>query len=187
MTYFKKIIGEKCYLSPIRMEDAEKYTAWLNDFDIEKSLFLTPMMITLEGEKEMLKKLATGSDPNFAIINKNDDSLLGNCGLKNVDNVNRTAEIGVFIGDKTMWNKGFAAEAMRLMLDYGFNLLNLQNIMLTVYAFNKNGIACYKKIGFKEIGRRRGAKCIAGKAHDIVYMDILSTEFESPFVKKFFD
>ena len=69
------------------------------------------------------------------------------------------------------------------MLDYGFNLLNLNNIMLCVYSFNHRAINCYKKIGFKEIGRRRNSKFIGGKWFDGVFMDMLAEEFQSVYVK----
>ena len=64
-----------------------------------------------------------------------------------------------------------------MLLDYSFNILNLNNIMLNVYAFNTRAIRCYRKIGFKEIGRRRQARRIQGKSYDIIYMDILAEEF----------
>lgn len=68
------------------------------------------------------------------------------------------------------------------MLDYGFNLLNLNNIMIRTYSFNKRAIACYKKAGFKEVGRRRQARIIGKEKYDMVYMDILAEEFDSYYV-----
>ena len=63
------------------------------------------------------------------------------------------------------------------MLNYGFKTLNLHNVMLLVHSDNEHGLACYKKVGFKEFGRRREAKFKNGKYIDVVYMDILQTEF----------
>lgn len=94
-----------------------------------------------------------------------------------LDQVNRTAEVGIFIGNKEYWNKGYGEEALRLLLDYAFRFLNLRSIMLTVYAFNKCAYNCYKKVGFKEIGVRRKALLRNMKEHDIIYMDILDEEF----------
>ncbi len=73
-------------------------------------------------------------------------------------------------------------EAIRLLLDYAFNLLNLNSVMLGTFAFNERTIACYRKVGFREIGRRRQARIIAGKAYDAVLMDILAEEFSSPLI-----
>ena len=177
MRYFKKIEGERVYLSPINIEDAEKYTEWLNDLEITVNLSMPHKTYTLEQEKEALKTLSQDGY-NYAIVNKEDNKLLGNCGLMNVDLINRIGEVGIFIGNKEFWNKGYGTEAMRLLLDYAFNLLNLNNIELKAYAFNKRAIKCYQKCGFKEIGIRRQAHIIAGEKYDEIYMDILASEFE---------
>lgn len=177
MAYFKKIEGERVYLSPINIEDAAKYTEWLNDLEITVNLSMPHKTYTLEQEKEALKKLST-EGYNFAIVNQKDDQLLGNCGLMNVDLINRIGEVGIFIGNKDFWNQGYGTEAMELLLDYAFNLLNLNNLELKAYAFNKRAIKCYQKCGFKEIGRRREANIIAGQKFDEIYMDILASEFE---------
>ena len=86
--------------------------------------------------------------------------------------------LGLFIGEAEQRGKGYGTEAIRLILDYGFNILNLHNVMLLVHADNTNGLMCYKKVGFKEVGRRREARIKGGCYIDLIYMDILSTEFK---------
>lgn len=174
--YFKKFIGEKCYLSPINIEDAEKYTRWLNDLEISINLGNARMLITQEREKEILQRLAK-EGYTFAIIDLKKDELLGNCGLSDVDMVFRRGGFGIFIGNKEYWNKGYGQEATNLLLDFAFNILNLNNIMLGAYSFNKAAISCYEKIGFKEIGRRRKAVIVGGQEFDEILMDILAEEF----------
>ncbi|MDM8534732.1 GNAT family protein [Clostridiaceae bacterium HSG29] len=98
--------------------------------------------------------------------------------LMGIDYINRKSYFGIFIGEKEYRNKGIGTEATKLMLDYGFNILNLRNIMLKVFSFNKGAINSYKKCGFKEIGRRRKSIIYGSKEFDEVYMDILSDEFE---------
>lgn len=58
----------------------------------------------------------------------------------------------------------------------------MNNIYLKVYSYNKPAINCYKKIGFKEAGKLREAKIIAGIKYDEIYMDILAKEFKSLYV-----
>src|SRR6056297_3044909 len=174
MRYFKKLVGENIYLSPINLEDYEKYTELINDLDISLKLGNAHQIYTLQKEQEILEDI---SENSFAIILKENDKLIGNCGLIDVEQVTRKAELGIFIGEKEYWNMGYGTEAITLLLDYGFNLLNLHNIMLEVFSFNKRAINCYKNIGFKEIGRRREAREIAGQKYDEVFMDILSHEF----------
>lgn len=85
--------------------------------------------------------------------------------------------VGLFIGDEENRNNGYGQDTLNLLLDYGFNYLNLKNIMLKVFSFNERAINCYKKVGFKEIGRRRQSYYLKGKFYDDVYMDILREEF----------
>jgi len=63
-------------------------------------------------------------------------------------------------------------------LDFGFNILNLHNINLEVFSYNKPAIKYYQKVGFKEVGRLREVKQIAGQKLDQIIMDILENENE---------
>ena len=173
--YFKKMIGKKCYLSPINVNDAEKYVEWLNDLEVTKNLILYSHIISIENEKEFLGQLS--KEHTYSIINSEKDELIGNCGFHNIDNLNQTAEVGIFIGHKNYWNMGFGTEALILLMDYGFKALNFHNISLNVYGFNERAIKSYEKIGFKRIGIKRNALYRNMKRHDIVLMDILVNEF----------
>ncbi|GHV06649.1 N-acetyltransferase [Spirochaetia bacterium] len=173
--YFRKLVGEKCYLSPIDADDAEKFTEWLNDLDVTVNLQLYQASINAENERSFLNKLAEGH--HYSIIDKKTDGLIGNCGFMDIDNLNQTAELGIFIGDKNYWGKGYGTEALSLLADYGFKCLNLHNIMLRVYSFNKRAIACYEKVGFKKIGIRREALYRNREVYDIIFMDLLAGDF----------
>lgn len=176
MKYYPKIKGEKCYLSPISLEDASKYTEWLNDLEIVRNLALSSSIITEHGEVEMLRSLS--KEHNYAIVTNYDNKLIGNCGLVNYNSKNRIAELGIFIGDKDYLGKGFGTEAMKLLLSYCFNYLNIRNVMLRVFSFNEKAISCYKKIGFNEIGRRRKSLQMEGQEFDEIFMDLLNDEFD---------
>jgi len=175
MRYFKKIIGERIYLSPMNKDDVEIYTKWLNDEEVAINLGQYAKVITLNNEQKALENMTTDGY-NFAIV-KNDDTLIGNISLMNIKHTSRSAVTGLFIGEKENRGNGYGTEAMRLILDYGFNTLNLHNIMLNVYSDNEQAIACYKKVGFTEFGRRREACYKNGRYVDDVHMDILDEEF----------
>ena len=119
--YFKKIVGEKVYLSPRCVEDAVKYTKWLNNFEIAKYLNQFAKTITFEGEKEYLSRVSSNSY-DFAIVDKETDELIGSISLMDVNNVSRTAELGIFIGEEDHLSRGYGSEAIKLLLDFGFNL-----------------------------------------------------------------
>lgn len=176
MRYFKKIVGERIYLSPINVDDVEAYTKWLNDFTVSGNLSNFSQMISLDTEKKTLERLVSEGQ-NYAMVLVEGDILLGNIGFADIDHISRKAEVGLFIGEAEYRGKGYGTEALRLMLDYGFKTLNLHNIMLRVHSDNEEGLACYKKVGFHEFGRRREAKFKNGHYLDVVYMEILDTDF----------
>jgi RimJ/RimL family protein N-acetyltransferase len=173
--YFKKLVGKKCYLSPIDENDAEKFTEWLNDLELTINMQIYNGVLNVENEREFLRNLSR--EQNYSIIDLKTDELIGNCGFLDIDHLNQTAETGLFIGNKNYWNKGFGSEALTLLLDYGFKALNLNNIMLKVYSFNKRAIKSYEKVGFKTIGKRRNGLRRGKETSDIIFMDILEKEF----------
>lgn len=175
MKYFKKLEGRQIYLSPMSIEDAPLYTRWFNDFTTTDGIGASDRLTTLEGEKKWIQENAGRYE--FAIVRQEDDVLIGNCGIENPDFKNRCAEVGLFIGDEENRNRGYGSEVLELLLGYGFRYLNLNNIMLCVYSFNERAIHTYKKVGFREIGRRRQAYFVNGEYHDRIYMDILSEEY----------
>jgi RimJ/RimL family protein N-acetyltransferase len=134
---FKKMVGNKCYLSPMNTNDAEKFAEWLNDLEITVNLTLYNSVINTENEKTFLENLS--KDHNYSIIDKETNELLGNCGFVDIDHLNQMAEVGIFIGNKNYWNKGYGTEALTLLLDYGFKALNLHSILIKVYSFNLRG------------------------------------------------
>jgi len=81
------------------------------------------------------------------------------------------------IGDKKYHSSGYGSDAIMLILDYGFNYLNLNNIMLRAIAFNKRAIRAYEKCGFKTFGVWKNSYYFEGKYHDEVYMNILKEDF----------
>jgi RimJ/RimL family protein N-acetyltransferase len=169
--YYKKLVGERCYLSPMNPDDASKYCAWLNDLEVSRNLTMSGKNVSLVGEREYLEQASKSH--NYAIVTTDEDRLIGNCGLGGINHLHGTCEIGIFIGNKDYWGKGYGPEAMKLLAAYAFDYLNMRNIMLIVYSFNERAIKAYRKIGFHEMGRRRNAYVIEGGEHDIVYMDML--------------
>ncbi len=182
MKYFKKLVGERIYLSPRNNEDVEIFTEWLNDFETTDYIGKSGKLISLETEKKYLEEHGN-SEASFVIVTLNEDKMIGTISLEKIDHLHRRATLGIFIGDKEFRNNGYGAEAIRLILDFGFNYLNLNNIELRYLEFNERAKKCYEKCGFKEFGRRRKAEFVDGKFYDLVYMDILKEEFKERYIK----
>jgi len=178
MDYFHKIVGERLYLSPFNTEDAEiytKWTEWMNDRTISDNFGGYHNLVSVTSAKKTIEEL---EGYRFNIVLLDDNVLIGHVSLHDVDHLYRNAFLGVFIGDEQYRGKGYGAETIRLVLDYGFKTLNLHNIMLSVHADNYAAISCYKKVGFHECGRRREWIFKDGNYIDKIYMDILAREFE---------
>lgn len=180
--YFQKITGEKCYLSPINPDDAARFTKWVNDLEVVQYTSLATVNLNVPNETEALNRLSR--EHHYTIVEKDRHQPIGSCGFMDLNQWDGTAEIGIFIGDKDFWNAGYGTESMCLLIDYGFQYLNLENILLRVFDFNKRGQACYEKVGFKQIGKRRNALKRFQSSHDIIYMDIIPGDFYKKYQSK---
>lgn len=182
MKYFKKLVGDRIYLSPRNIEDVEKFTEWMNDFEVTDYTGRSGQIMSLEGEKSYLQE-NSNPEATFSMVTLDGDKLIGTVGLERIDHMQRTATLGIFIGDKDYLSQGYGTEAIRLVLDYGFNYMNLHNIKLDVLNVNERAIKCYQKCGFKEAGRIRESKFINGKYYDTIVMDILDNEFSDTYIR----
>lgn len=176
MKYFKKIEGEKVYLSPMNLEDIEKYVKWMNDFSTTDGLGSSSKVTTFESERAWLINNMDKKEQQFAIVLKETDKLIGNCGFVDINHLHQRGEVGLFIGEEENRSKGYGTEALSLLVEYGFNYLNLKNIMLKVFSFNKRAIKSYEKIGLKVFGKRTEDYYLNGKWYDEYFMEILKKE-----------
>lgn len=186
MIVARKIAGQRVYLSPLDISDIDIYAKWLNDVETYIYLDASVQVINFETEKHFLNNAKENGDQFFAIRLMGDDSMIGSCGLIKIDHINRKAELSrVFIGERAYLNQGFGPEGILLLLDYGFNILNLNNISVLCCAYNRRALKSYAKCGFKTAGCFRQAKIIKGNKYDDIVLDILAEEFSgSPYKSK---
>ena len=183
MSHYSKLMGDKCYLSPVAVEDADRWAAWLNDPEVSLPLGDELYeLLTREAHLAHIEQIQRDQHKVFSIVDCASQQAIGRCVLVNIVPVDRRAMMGIFIGEKQFWGQGYGTEATSLLLDYAFNALNLNSVQLGVFVFNQRAIACYKKVGFKEIGIRRQFRIIAGQKYDMLFMDILAEEFKSPYL-----
>jgi RimJ/RimL family protein N-acetyltransferase len=110
--------------------------------------------------------------------------LIGNCGVFGIELTHRSAELGIMIGDKSEWNKGYGAEAMTLLLRHCFETLNLNRAFLRVYEDNIRAVRSYEKAGFILEGRQRQAVYKNGKYEDVLFMSVLRSEWDKRMKEK---
>ena len=186
MKYIKKLIGDRIYLSPTGISDEEinKFTEWMNDFQVTDYTARSAQITTLVREKEYLENSAKNTENrNFDIVEVDNDKLIGTIGLEHFNWIERSAVLGIFIGDSEFRSNGYGTEAIKLILEYGFKYLNLHSIRLDLLAINERAHKCYLKCGFKDTGCSRQEIFLNGKYYDKLHMDILETEFEGDYIR----
>lgn len=107
---------------------------------------------------------------NFAITANDGGKLIGQCGLARHDQLGRTVELGITIGDHEYWGRGYGREAVALLVDYAFRLCNMRKVHLSVHATNERAIRAYAGAGFVEEGRLREHVWSDGGYVDLVIM-----------------
>jgi RimJ/RimL family protein N-acetyltransferase len=113
-----------------------------------------------------------GGRNGASFIIEADDHCIGFCALFHFDEAGRTAALGITIGDKAFWGKGYGREAVQLLVDYAFRLRNLRRVWLTVNGRNQRAIRAYQACGFVEEGRLREHVWSNGAYDDLVYMAV---------------
>jgi len=186
MKYYKKIAGERVYLSPLNVDDAELYAKWLNDPTVMTNLDANRWNNSYVHVKDWFTEQAKKCDSayRFAIVTENGDTPIGLIDFITYELVHGTATVGVFIGDEEYRSNGYGTEAVKLLVGYGFDMLRLNNINLAVLEFNERAYKAYIKAGFKEYGRRRKAYCFKGELYDVVEMDIIREDYYGSKIKE---
>lgn len=175
------IFGERIRLRAPDRLDIPLFVTWLNDPEVRFGLLIhLPMSIAEEENwfEEMLKRPAHERPLVIEIMQGEEWLPIGNCGFHNIEWRVRTGEVGIMIGEKSFWNKGYGTEAIRLLLRHGFTTLNLNRIYLEVYENNPRAIRSYEKAGFIHEGRKRQAMFKDGEYLDILIMSVLRQEWE---------
>ncbi len=180
MVESKTFTGKMVRLIPANLEtDCKLLAEWEQDseyqrlFNSEQAVRNSPKSIQTFFEKEI------GSMHFFMIQRLEDDRNIGLINLSGFNWLVGNAWVGIGIGERNLWGKGFGTDAMRIILRYAFTELNLNRVTLDLFEINQRGLASYKKAGFREEGRSPKVLSIAGEYYDLIFMGILRSEWEA--------
>jgi RimJ/RimL family protein N-acetyltransferase len=178
------ITGERVALGPLRRDLVPRYTRWINDLGMQRTLGGPMLPRTIEQEEARRAQLDNEADSvQFTIYARATATPIGITELREIDWRARSATYVILIGEGAARGQGYGTETTRLVCDYGFGTLGLHSIMLTVVAPNVAGIRAYTRAGFRQFGRRRECRPLDGQLHDDIYMECLAREFIRPPVK----
>jgi len=153
-------------------ESSKQMSAWNSDSEYSRLLSFGPIKrYSAKATQEFFEK-ALGDEVGFTIETIADGKSIGFIGLDNINNLTRNSMVGMGIGDRENWSKGYGTEAMKLVVKYAFEKLNLNRVTLDVLEVNQRGIRAYEKAGFLLEGRIKQALMKAGKRYDLILMGI---------------
>ena len=151
--------------------------AWFNDPEVTQHLTVRYPMSHAQEAAFIAANGANGyAKVSFAVETLADRRLIGGVGLEDTSPENRSAVLGIAIGDKASWDGGYGSDTMRTACRFGFETMNLHRIELEVYVSNERAIHVYEKVGFRIEGRRRDAVYTRGAYQDVLVMGLLEGE-----------
>ncbi len=175
------IYSKRLRLRGAEREDIPRFVSWLNDPEVVEHL-LAAYPITQAGEERWFDSMMSREPAEqvrvIEALIDGEYKAIGNTSFMGLDWISRKAEIGIFIGEKHLWNHGYGRDAMLLMLRHGFNQLNLNRIFLRVHANNPRGIKAYENAGFVHEGVLRQEVYREGKYVDVLVMSVLRSDWQ---------
>lgn len=163
-------------------EMARCFHTWRKDSEYMRLLDMWPATpSSVKKIEEWIKKDIEEKDNQgyfFMIQDKATQRLIGEIGLGGICWNHGDTFVGIGIGERELWGKGYGTDAMRVILRFAFTELNLHRVSLDVFAYNPRAIKSYEKVGFKHEGRHRGALNREGRRWDEVYMGILKSDWD---------
>jgi RimJ/RimL family protein N-acetyltransferase len=180
------LTGNSVGLALMCAEDVPTIARWNQDLEFTARLGTAGEAHTLEMRQEAYKQNSRikPESAEFAVVELGTGCLVGFGGLYDITR-SLVATMFVGIGEATQRKKGFGTEASRLICEYGFFFRNLHSIKVEVHEYNQAARRVYERLGFKTVGRLRGANLLNNRRYDEVIMDLLRSEFELKHVVRF--
>lgn len=176
------LTGDLVRLAAMNAErDADTFTRWNLDTDYWRFSSAGPARpLTKKHVRDYFEREYENDSPDvyaFEIRKRDDDKLIGEIDLGGIRWSHRDTFVGIGIGERELWGKGYGTDAMRVILRFAFEELNLHRVSLNVYEYNPRAIRSYEKCGFKVEGRMRKMLSRDSKRYDMIYMGILQSEW----------
>ena len=174
--FYLFLVGECIYLREVRPSDVnENYYRWMNDPEVTQYLESRFAPNSMETLQEYVRNFMGNKDNIFlAIVLKENHKHLGNIKMGPIDWFHRLADIGVMLGEKDSWGKGYASEAISLLSEHAFKNLNLHKLTAGCYKPNEGSLKAFEKAGFETEGVRKKHCFFNGKYVDAILLGLLN-------------
>lgn len=167
------------FLGPLSNDDElQDYASWLNDQEITLYMGSGRFPLHSDGLKDYINGFNNRKDGMLlGIFLKTNSKHIGNITLQQIDWLNRFAEIGIIIGDKKSHGKGYAKEAIKLIVEHAFNKMNLRKVCTGMIRGNTASKRAFESVGFKVEGILREHFYLNDEYLDCYRMGLLKSEF----------
>jgi RimJ/RimL family protein N-acetyltransferase len=170
----------RVYLRAFELDDIDLIHKWRKDPEINKLLSGNVFFVSSERDKKWIEeKIFNDSNELYlAICLEEKDEMIGYLSVTNIDLRNRKAEwAGLIIGNKDLWNKGYANDAIRLMLEHLFHQMNIHRVYAYVLEDHITSLKMCEKAGFIREGILRDNVYKNNKFNNSVLLSLLQGEF----------
>ncbi len=168
--------GRKVTLRPGTDSDIYYLLRWYNDHELNKLAGWNNVRATPDNIRYNIKR-SFGNDPMNLMIDNEKGTPIGTIQLYGFSEQDKSCNLGIRIGDKDHWGKGYGEDAVRTILDYAFMKVDIYRVALKVYEYNERAVKCYLKCGFSDEGRTRRSAYVDGVFYDEVIMGILKSDY----------
>ncbi len=172
--------GDRIELRRISIEDADAtYLSWLNDDEVTRGLETIVKPYSLEMlHRYVTEIIANENSYMFMVVDVESGKKIGTTKIHNVSKKNGTCNIGLMIGDKNFWAKGYGGDIYRTAVDFAFTQLGIRKIWEMVHSDNTASLAMFRKIGFEEEGRLKEQVLSGGKFVDNVLLGMFAKNWK---------
>ncbi len=174
--------GEVVRLRPFGDDDVPRMVDWFTDPDVLHWLHLSedpPELIgSVDAHRERWERIRDDPSQLSWCIETKDGRPIGDIGLLAIHPTHHRAELGITVGEKEYWNRGYGADAIRTLLRHAFGEMGLRRVQLITDEDNARGIRCYEKSGFVREGLLRAHRLRYGRPLNMVIMGVLKEEWE---------
>jgi len=164
-----------CTLLPSQV--TREYVDWLNDDEVNKYLESRFARHTVDEVREFVERAYRNpAEVLIGVYLKKDGEHIGNVKLGRIDYNHHVGIIGLLIGSKVAWRKGYGTEIISTISRYAFDTIGLRKLEAGAYWSNVGSLMAFKKVGYHLEGIKRGSALLDGKSEDILSLGLLSYE-----------
>lgn len=145
------IQGERIYLRPVRTIDIPLIMKWENNpenwivSETEKPYTFDEINLLVDSSEDIFEN----GQLRLMLIKQESKQAIGTVDLYQADFDNKTVHVGILIAETVERKKGFAEEAIRLVINYVFNELEIEFLYCLIQSFNQSSFELFKKCGFE--------------------------------------